>query len=194
MPTNWLDAMAMIGDLESQLAERDAEIATAEAELAKPRCEHGCGQIVDHTLVCGAPQCCEACCKLQKAEAERDAAEKARSILGYMRGDESAGDEYARIERDLAELTTLRARVEELEYQYLPVEVEGERWWSCLIGPAKPGELPPGCDSPMRNAVADAFCKITGHDDQFLSSGWGAHPDKLMRKIMEPTPDAGEAT
>ncbi|KKL88760.1 hypothetical protein LCGC14_1921480 [marine sediment metagenome] len=55
--------------------------------------------------------------QLSTAEAERDAAEKARSILGYMRGDESAGDEYARIERDLAELTTLRARVEEQDKQ-----------------------------------------------------------------------------
>jgi len=89
------------------------------------------------------------------------------------------------------ENTALRQRVKDLEHQYVPVQRDGEKWWGCLIGPAKAGELPPGCDAPMRHAVEGIFYAITGHEDKFLSSGWGAHPDAGMREIMdEPPADA----
>ena len=45
--------------------------------------------------------------------------------------------------------------------------------WFCKIGPADRAELPPGSDGPMRDAVAKAFQKLTGHPPQAIFSGWG---------------------
>ncbi len=124
--------------------ELQAKFSTAEAELAKPRCEHGCGQIVDHTLVCGAPQCCEACCKLQKADAERDAAREKMKLLRDVAAelwgprdlwDESptrflawvhnqTGGEAVRGMKAEAERDTLRARVEERDTRIHKLEMQ----------------------------------------------------------------------
>lgn len=49
--------------------------------------------------------------------------------------------------------------------------------WTCKIGDRSLDKetlgLPPGADSPMRRAVADAYAELTGFVDEFLFSGWG---------------------
>jgi len=44
--------------------------------------------------------------------------------------------------------------------------------WECKIGSAE--NIPPGSDFPMREAVREAYKKITGKYPDFLFSGWGA--------------------
>lgn len=43
--------------------------------------------------------------------------------------------------------------------------------WFCKIG-ENCGELPPGADLPMRNAVAAAYEQLTGVEPSFIFSGW----------------------
>lgn len=43
--------------------------------------------------------------------------------------------------------------------------------WGCQIGDC-PVALPGGSDLPMRDAVADAYRKLTGRDPEFIFSGW----------------------
>lgn len=52
--------------------------------------------------------------------------------------------------------------------------------WSCKIGLKKGtfAVLPGGADLPMREAVEDAFRKITGLEADFTFSGWGAELTK----------------
>jgi hypothetical protein len=46
--------------------------------------------------------------------------------------------------------------------------------WQCKIGETiKP--LPPGADGPMRDAIRDAYIKLTGEEPEFIFSGWSAH-------------------
>lgn len=44
--------------------------------------------------------------------------------------------------------------------------------WTCKIGFARRADLPSGSDSPMRQAVARAYKEITGHEPEFIFSGW----------------------
>jgi hypothetical protein len=53
------------------------------------------------------------------------------------------------------------------------------RMWSCHIGYAKDLEL--GADSPMRNAVQKAFLELTGHEPEFISSGWAGRLSNLVK-------------
>lgn len=46
--------------------------------------------------------------------------------------------------------------------------------WECKIGYALDKELPKGADAPLRNAVENAFEKMTGDEADFVTSGWGA--------------------
>ena len=54
-----------------------------------------------------------------------------------------------------------------------------QRYWICAIGPTDQSKLPPGSDSPMRNAVTKAFKKITKHEDNDCYSGWGNDEERL---------------
>lgn len=59
--------------------------------------------------------------------------------------------------------------------QHLPVPVEGERFWSCTIGPA-PDTVPWGGDFPLRRAVQKAFIQMFKCSSVFHTfSGWNAH-------------------
>lgn len=57
--------------------------------------------------------------------------------------------------------------------------------WSCKIGETDRVLLPDGCDSPMRDAVHDAFKQITGHAPHFILSGWGAELTEPERAAVE---------
>ena len=57
------------------------------------------------------------------------------------------------------------------------------RIWSCKIGQA--ANLPKGADLPMRDAVRDAYVKITGVEPDFLFSGWGASLDEWEKTVVE---------
>lgn len=60
----------------------------------------------------------------------------------------------------------------------------GEKVWTCKIG-GPVDVLPPGADSPMRNAVESAYREITGNDHQFNFSGWGGCLDECERAVVE---------
>ena len=63
------DVPRLLAALKAAYAENDRLRASIAAD-ARNRCER-CGvKIVDHTLVCGAPQCCPACCREATLEAE----------------------------------------------------------------------------------------------------------------------------
>lgn len=47
------------------------------------------------------------------------------------------------------------------------------RVWSCKIGETHTHNLPDGADAPMRQAVAEAYERLTGHRPDFIFSGWG---------------------
>lgn len=55
--------------------------------------------------------------------------------------------------------------------------------WSCKIGVAD--SLTEGADRPMRQAVADAYRKLTGKNADFIFSGWGAELDEHEREVVE---------
>ena len=60
--------------------------------------------------------------------------------------------------------------------------------WGCKIGVAE--DLPDGSDLPMREAVAEAFRKITGCEPKFLFSGWSTELTDGERDVVENTWDA----
>ena len=45
--------------------------------------------------------------------------------------------------------------------------------WSCKIGEVE-HKLPSGSGGPLRQAVAEAYRKLTGQEPDFNFSGWGA--------------------
>lgn len=59
-----------------------------------------------------------------------------------------------------------------------------ERIWSCKIG-GDAGELPDGCDRPMREAIAKAYQAITGREPEFIFSGWAAQLTESERAVVE---------
>lgn len=48
-----------------------------------------------------------------------------------------------------------------------------KRVWTCKIGFAADATLPEGADGPMRQAVKEAYTKLTGKEPLFCFSGWG---------------------
>src|SRR5689334_1477126 len=48
-----------------------------------------------------------------------------------------------------------------------------KEFWCCDVGPIERDRLPDGADLPMRNAVAEAFHRLTGEWPSKISSGWG---------------------
>lgn len=46
--------------------------------------------------------------------------------------------------------------------------------WECRVGQIDRSKLPKGADLPMRDAVAEAYHKLTGEYPPHIFSGWGA--------------------
>ena len=57
--------------------------------------------------------------------------------------------------------------------------------WSCKIGWATEEGLPRGADFPMREAIAEAFLKLTGQSHEFIFSGWGAELTEDELAVVE---------
>ena len=57
--------------------------------------------------------------------------------------------------------------------------------WSCKIGEVNESQLPDGSDYPMRMAVQRAYRELTGQDDSFCFSGWGAELTELERDVVK---------
>lgn len=57
--------------------------------------------------------------------------------------------------------------------------------WSCKIGQVESGQVPDGGDTPLREAVEAAYKELTGEDNRFCFSGWGAKLDSFERDIVE---------
>jgi hypothetical protein len=55
--------------------------------------------------------------------------------------------------------------------------------WTCKIGEIE--SVPHGADSPMRKAVFKAYKEITGHEPEFIFSGWVGELDAIERSIVE---------
>lgn len=55
--------------------------------------------------------------------------------------------------------------------------------WDCKIGEVE--TIPPGADFPMRQAVAEAYQKITGKEPVFCFSGWGGKLSECERAVVE---------
>jgi len=59
--------------------------------------------------------------------------------------------------------------------------------WGCKIGEFPNGKLPMACDYPMRQAVSKAYKEITGHEPNFIFSGWGEELTEGEREALENT-------
>lgn len=46
--------------------------------------------------------------------------------------------------------------------------------WYCKIGETAREMLPPGSDGPMRDAIEAAYKQLTGHESDYIFSGWAA--------------------
>ena len=57
--------------------------------------------------------------------------------------------------------------------------------WSCKIGETMSGQVPEGGDAPLRVAVEKAYKELTGEDNNFCFSGWGAVLDPFEKDIVE---------
>lgn len=55
--------------------------------------------------------------------------------------------------------------------------------WECKIGEAEPLQHP--ADPIMREAVANAYRKLTGREPDFIFSGWGAKLTEPERAVVE---------
>lgn len=58
------------------------------------------------------------------------------------------------------------------------------RIWTCKIGGVV-DDLPDGADFPMRQAIKEAYRRITGQDCDFCFSGWGGTLTELEQKVVE---------
>lgn len=56
--------------------------------------------------------------------------------------------------------------------------------WDCKIGPHTK-DLPDGADLPMREAVKEAYRKLTGKEPEWLFSGWGSKLDEIEIAVVE---------
>lgn len=57
--------------------------------------------------------------------------------------------------------------------------------WQCKIGECPDESLPNAADFPMRDAVADAYERISGHKPAFIFSGWNAELTEGERAAHE---------
>jgi hypothetical protein len=65
--------------------------------------------------------------------------------------------------------------------------------WTCKIGSAPRGLLPPSSDSPMRRAVSEAYERLMGFPPDYVFSGWGdALSEGQQAFIDERQPDVAK--
>lgn len=57
--------------------------------------------------------------------------------------------------------------------------------WDCKIGEIDRNLLSAGCDAPLRQAVQEAYKKLTGRNCDFCFSGWGGQLDKYERAVVD---------
>lgn len=57
--------------------------------------------------------------------------------------------------------------------------------WRCKIGEVDLSKLPEESDFPMREAIRDAYIKLTGEEPKFLFSGWNAELDEYEREVVD---------
>lgn len=62
-----------------------------------------------------------------------------------------------------------------------------EKIWECKIGVTENEKLPNGADAPMRKAVRQAFMEVTGVEDAYCFSGWGAKLTPVEKATVEGT-------
>ena len=55
--------------------------------------------------------------------------------------------------------------------------------WTCKIG--ETNNVPDGGDLPMREAIREAYLKLTGDEPVFLFSGWGGKLNEIERQVTE---------
>lgn len=85
------------------------------------------------------------------------------------------------VERAIDALDNHRSR----KIDYSP-DVGDEAVWSCKIGGSFPhGALPPGSDETMRQAVQEAYERLTGQSDGYIFSGWSGELDESERAVVE---------
>ena len=58
--------------------------------------------------------------------------------------------------------------------------------WECKIGEVGDALLPDGADLPLRQAVEEAYRKLTGQESTFCFSGWGGELTESERAALEP--------
>ncbi len=106
---------------------------------------------------------------MRKSQLDRLAAFIIEHVPGEPSEDEGAVDTAIRLLRN-----------------HVPIPVEGERYWSCKIGPAPRGSAPRAAlDYPMRTAVKAAFRGLYGVDASEITSGWDAHLTQGERRAAE---------
>lgn len=57
--------------------------------------------------------------------------------------------------------------------------------WGCKIGIKGDLKLPPGADSPLREAIKEVFKKFTGKDHDFCFSGWSCELTETEKEIID---------
>lgn len=57
--------------------------------------------------------------------------------------------------------------------------------WDCKIGEVDESKLPGNSDRPMRQAIRDAYKKLTGEEPKFIFSGWGAELTEIEREVVD---------
>lgn len=57
--------------------------------------------------------------------------------------------------------------------------------WYVKVGEVEPDLVPNGADLPMREAVAEAYERLTGQAPAFMFSGWGATLTEAERAVVE---------
>jgi hypothetical protein len=57
--------------------------------------------------------------------------------------------------------------------------------WECKIGECDRNVLPNGSDTPMRQAIREAFIKLTGIEPEYIFSGWGAELTETEQWIID---------
>ena len=57
--------------------------------------------------------------------------------------------------------------------------------WECKIGSTNGVHIPFGADFPMRQAVREAYTRITGEQPEAVFSGWGAKFSESERAVIE---------
>lgn len=61
-----------------------------------------------------------------------------------------------------------------------------KQYWMGIIGPEDPNKYQRnGADSPLKDALRDAFGRMFGHQEEVLASGWGIDEERyeLLRTL-----------